>query len=145
MITNKLWLEIPEHYQICDLDEFVIMPNHFHGILTIKEISNEENRNEDIRSLQKPENIISNADNHSKRKKDWSGVKSGSLSSILRGFKIGVTKWCHKNNHEYFSWQKSFYDHIIRDEKSLIEIRDYIRNNPIKWEFSKNSPENLYM
>lgn len=56
-----------------------------------------------------------------------------SLGSIIRGFKIGATKWRSQNNRE-FQWQKSFYDHIICDEKTLDKIREYIRNNPPKWE-----------
>jgi len=65
------------------------------------------------------------------------------LSSIVRGFKIGVTKWCRQNNHQNFAWQKSFYDHIIQDEKSLYNIREYIRGNPLKWKTDRNNLENL--
>jgi len=53
-------------------------------------------------------------------------------------------KWCRENNQNMFQWQKSFYDHIIRDEKSLNNIREYIRNNPIKWSLDRNNKENLY-
>ena len=76
--------------------------------------------------------------------REWHGAKSRSLSLIIRGFKIGVTKWCRQNNYE-FQWQKSFYDHIIRNEKSLDKIRKYIVENPLKWELDRNNLENLYM
>lgn len=127
--ANDLWLSIPNHYQKTSLDEFVIMPNHIHGIIIIQK-SDVNLRNEDIRSLQT---------------KCWHGAKSGSLSSIVRGFKIGVTNRCRQNGIENFSWQKSFYDHIIRNDKSFNDIRDYIRNNPLKWEIDKNNPENLWI
>ena len=131
IIAKDSWQSIPAHFQICEIDEFIVMPNHIHGIVIIKNIGkNVGNGNEDIRSL------------HSKR---WSGAGSGSLSSVLRGFKIGVTKWCRKNGIDNFAWQKSFYDHIIRNEKSLNEIREYIKKNPHKWESDKNNPENLFI
>ena len=84
--------------------------------------------------------------------KSWQTKWARSLSSIIRGFKIGVTKWYRgnelNNNNDYyaqFSWQKSFYDHIIHNEKSLFKIREYIINNPLKWEFDRNNSENLWM
>ena len=97
-VLEKYWQEIPRHYPNVRLDEFCVMPNHFHGILFLEK----ENlmRNENIRSLQT----------------DWNGAKSGTISAIIRGFKIGVTKFARKNGMEKFQWQRSFHDRIIRDE-----------------------------
>ena len=67
-----------------------------------------------------------------------------SIGTIIRGFKIGVTKWCRNNNCE-FIWQRSYYEHIIRDENELNRIRKYIIENPLKWELDRNNLENLYM
>ena len=78
-------------------------------------------------------------------KNKFQHIISKSLGSIIRGFKIGVIKWCRNNNHNQFQRQKNYYDHIIRDEKPLDDIREYIRNNPLKWEFDRNNLENLYM
>ena len=63
------------------------------------------------------------------------GPQINNLSSIIRGFK-GAVKYSIKKNlkrHD-FAWQRSFYDHIIRDIESLMHIREYIRANPIRWE-----------
>ena len=125
-IVNQCWLEIPKHFPDVLLDEHIIMPNHIHGVIAI-ENNNCVVGNENFRSL-----------------RGWHGAKSRSLSSIIRGFKIGVTKWCCQNNYD-FVWQKSFYDHVIRNEKSLDKIRKYIVENPLKWELDRNNPENLYM
>ncbi len=144
-IANQCWLEISKHFPDVKLDEHMIMPNHLHGIVVIEnnpvgnnnycsnhiDYYSNNTRNENFRSLQ--------------FRQKWHGAKSHSLSSIIRGFKIGVTKWCRNNNYEFFQWQKSFYDHIIRNEKSLSNIREYIRNNPLKWELDRNNMENLYM
>ena len=117
-MAEKCWKEIPKHFPDTVLGTFVIMPNHIHGIICIQTHSNASVGNEKIRSL----------------RPKWYGAKPRSLSSIIRGFKIGVTKWCRQNNHEYFAWQKSFYDHIVRNDKELEKIHEYIIFNPEKWE-----------
>lgn len=59
----------------------------------------------------------------------------------MRGFKIGVTKWHRANTDIYNVWQRSYHDHVIRDETSYLKISNYILNNPNSWEddmFFKN-------
>jgi REP element-mobilizing transposase RayT len=119
--AKKCWLEIPIHFSHVILDEFIIMPNHIHGILII------ENKN--------TTNMVGNKNFCSL---PWQTKLSKSLSSVIRGFKIGVTKFFREKNNYEFSWQKSFYDHIIRDEKALFKIREYIQNNPLKWKLEKD-------
>lgn len=72
------------------------------------------------------------------------GPQLKNLSSIIRGFKIGVTKYARSNNID-FAWQPRFHNRIIRNENELNHIRQYIRNNPARWESDRNEPENLYM
>jgi len=123
--AERCWIEIPQHFPHVYLDEFVMMPNHIHSILIINNVGNK-----DFCSLQ-TQNIT------------WQKQWARSLSSVVRGVKIGVTKWCKDNKYEDFHWQKSFYDKIIRDEKSLRLIREYIQNNPLRWDLEKNDIENL--
>ncbi len=54
----------------------------------------------------------------------------GSVGSIIRGFKTGVTKWCRNNTDVRNIWQRNYYEHIVRDERELNKIRRYIINNP---------------
>ena len=68
------------------------------------------------------------------------GPQSKNLLSIIRGFKIGVKKWANIN-HIHFEWQFRFYNRIIRDEKELLNIRNYIINNPIQWDEDKENPD----
>ena len=70
------------------------------------------------------------------------GPQSKNLASIIRGYKIGVTKWS-KINNMVFAWQPRYYDHIIRDEKSLHNIRRYIANNPSGWVSDRNNPDKI--
>ena len=135
MMAGKFWREIPLHFPDIELDEFIIMPNHIHGIIVInnkvdKIVGNKNVGNKNFCSLQE---------------QLWQTKWARSLSSVVRGFKIGVIKWCRENNYQYFVWQKSYYDHIIRNEKSLNKIREYIINNPLKWEFDRNNLGNLWM
>ena len=66
--------------------------------------------------------------------------QSKNLASIIRGFKIGVKKWA-TINHIYFEWQSRFYDKIIRDEKELYNVRNYIQKNPLKWDKDAENPD----
>jgi putative transposase len=112
------WLEIPEHFPFVDLDSFCIMPNHIHGIIIINSGDVVETQN--LASLQgnEPGNKF--------------GPQSKNLASIVRGFKIGVTKYAHANDID-FAWQPRYHDRIIRDEQELFAVRTYIRNNPLEW------------
>jgi len=64
------------------------------------------------------------------------GPQSKNLPSIIRGFKSAVTKRAKIINPD-FSWQRNYYEHIIRDEKSFKTILEYIINNPLKWNEDK--------
>jgi len=63
---------------------------------------------------------------------------SRTIGSIVRGFKIGVTKWYHQNTDIQTVWQRNYYEHIIRSDIELNTIREYILNNPFNWETDEN-------
>ena len=69
---------------------------------------------------------------------------SGTWCVIIRSYKSSVTRWCRKNKFEYFQWQRNYYEHIIRNEQELYQIRKYIRNNPAKWELDNEHPDNKW-
>ena len=118
-IVKKCWLALPNHYKNCVLDEFIIMPNHLHGIIAIENINPRDNVGNGL--------------------KPFPTGKTYGLSEIIRGFKTFSSKDINlKFGKKIFQWQKSFYDHIIRNEKSLFDIRKYIQNNPLKWELEKD-------
>lgn len=129
------WNQIPDHFDNVKLDAFVVMPNHVHGII---QILPDENGSHSVgtfhaTSLQKP---------HSKNRMSKISPKPKSLSAAIRSYKSAVTRWCNAKNYE-FGWQSRFYDHIIRNQKSLNNIREYIEMNPVNWgsdqKFSVNS------
>lgn len=134
--ANKFWLEIPQHSQYTYLDEYIIMPNHIHGIIVI------DNPNNLCRNVAC--NVPTIDDDIAKIMSELS-PKSGSLSTIIRSYKAAVTRWCNQNNYNNFKWQPRFYEHIIRNDGSLDIIREYIMNNPLKWSADRNNLEkNIY-
>lgn len=124
-MAEDIWLAIPSHFSNVSLDEFVIMPNHIHGIIIIdKKIEIERSSVEtyNYTSLQMPKNP--HFQNLS--------APAKSLSTIIRAFKTVVTTESRKINPN-FAWQPRFYDHIIRDAQSFTNIQNYIINNPTNW------------
>jgi REP element-mobilizing transposase RayT len=114
------WQEIPSHHPDVTLDEFIVMPNHVHGIVVI-------GGPERLPELRRREKI--------KRTQALSSVHpaAGSLGAIVGSFKAAVTYWCRSHNQE-FAWQARFHDRIIRGKNSLQAVRQYIRDNPMNWE-----------
>jgi putative transposase len=131
-IAQENWIAIPNHFEHIDIDVYVVMPNHLHGIVVInRPIDNSKTRC--IASLQTTTN------------NKFAPLKPGSLQAIIHSYKASVTRWCRKNGCEDFAWQSRFYEHIINNEASLERIREYILNNPVKWQEDKNNNMNLWI
>lgn len=121
-IANRCWLEIPEHFPFVKLGNHVVMPNHVHGIIII-------DKPDGVHSVE-AQNFASLQNAHTPKNKF--GPQSQNLASIVRGFKIGVTKNSRLINQN-FAWQSRYHDHIIRNQKSFDNISQYIIDNPLKW------------
>jgi len=143
-IARNCWENIPKHFSAARLDEFVIMPNHIHGIVVIEN----DDCLDDCRDVGRDVACYvstgtgtgTGADNPMSK----ISPKPGSLGVIVRSYKSAVTRRCRQGGYDFF-WQSRFYDHIIRDDESFNRVREYIINNPIKWELDKNNPVNLQM
>jgi len=146
----KCWNEIPAHFLNVTTDAFVIMPDHVHGILFIDSV-NTTTGADDICVMADDTNV--GANNYSPlqpantilrqlcdpfMQQTPPKIKPGTsrtIGSIVRGFKIGVSKWSRNAKGEEYSpgrgiWQRNYYEHIIRDENELNIIRQYIVDNP---------------
>jgi len=150
-IAEELWFEIPNHYPYVRLGEFVVMPNHIHGIIIIDKKStvgtqdctfNVEivgthdcaSKGElDSESNAPASNSVSDATLDSKREyRNRFGAQSKNLAAIIRAYKACVTRESRKIN-KYFAWQGRFHDRIIRNESEYRRIENYIINNPKNW------------
>ena len=121
------------------MGEYIIMPNHFHGIIIIGK--NKYNTKRD--TGRDTEHDINGRDAmhcvstvNTTNPKNKFGPQSKNLASIIRGFKIGVTINARKINPD-FAWQPRFHDHIIRNNIAYRRISNYIINNPSNWKGDK--------
>jgi putative transposase len=132
-LANQFWSEIPNHFPHIQLDEFVIMPNHVHGILIIRDAADDDCRDVAMQHPYNPEQQINDKSKISSSSYFSSiAPKSGSISVVIRSFKSVVSKHAHRINVD-FRWQKLFHDRIIRDRDEFLRVKNYIRNNPRNW------------
>jgi REP element-mobilizing transposase RayT len=123
---EKCWKEILDHFPNVELDEFVVMPNHIHGIICILE-------NDVGRYL--INQIPTRENQFEKPHTNFPLMKNPkiTLGKIIRYYKARTCKLVHDTGHTEFQWQSSYYEHIIRNSNDLNNIREYIFNNPLKW------------
>jgi REP element-mobilizing transposase RayT len=164
--AQKCWQDIPNHFPNAFLHEYIIMPNHIHGIIEFVGANqyspNNNSPNNNSPNNNSPNNGSPNngspnqtfsdngndVENNDKAKdlelvngtKNFSPLPnatwrspSKTIGSVIRGFKIGVTKWMRNNTTVVNVWQRNYYDHIIRNEQDYERISEYIKNNPILW------------
>jgi len=141
-------------------DKDIITPNKMWNWVMVKSATNNENiatNNENI--APNKENIAPNNENIAPNngtmqsfptKKWWFDIngaiwlKWNNISSVIRWLKSITTSQIRKKYEDFnFWWQKSFFDKIIRNDEQLEKTREYIINNPLKWEFDVNNQINI--
>lgn len=135
-LAEKFWYEIPNHFSMIELGNFVVMPNHVHGILIIDKPNDESfvETRQCLVSTVETNSIIGSS--------RFQNQGKNTISSIVGSYKSIVTKMSRQINPN-FAWQSRFHDHIIRNSKSFDTIQNYIEQNPLKWDddrFYSNSP-----
>ena len=116
-LGEKYLKEIPDHFEDVFVDEYVVMPNHIHFIITIVGFQN-------IEPLQNK----------------YQKIIPKSIGSIIRSYKASVTRRCKENDYKNFKWQRNYFEHIIRNEEDHFRIKEYIQNNPLQWELDEENP-----
>lgn len=126
-IVEQCWYHIPVHFAHVQLDAFMVMPNHVHGIIVLVDSGNV------------------GATHASPLPTRPRGPQRKSIASIVGSFKSTVTKRIndYRGTPGLPVWQRNYYEHIIRDEQSLIRIREYIANNPFQWALDRENPSVL--
>ncbi|MBS9389314.1 MAG: transposase [Dolichospermum sp. WA123] len=180
-IARGSWLSIPRYFKNVELDEFVIMPNHLHGIIIIdsSEVVGEALANQDFSQLfsevagealanQDFSQSFSEVAGEALANQDFSqqqnlssqcfaptvytgetikinGTKPQSLAAITQNYKSVSTRQINRMNKAKGNviWQRNYYEHIIRNEEALNNIREYIVNNPINWVKDQENPANF--
>lgn len=118
MVCNDLGIYVEEnldtlttHYPYARCLLYQVMPNHLHAIIEITHTTS----------------TTTNKEYPEKR------ITRGTLSVVIRGFKIAITRYANLNNIP-FAWHSRFHEHIIRHEEEFNRITDYIKHNPQRWE-----------
>ena len=131
-LADHFWNEIPTHFPFVELGEYIVMPNHVHGIIIINK------RDGIVHDGIVDDGIVQDGIVETPKlgvctdaaSEKW---KSATLGVIINQYKRICTIESHKIN-PYFAWQARFHDHIIRNDASFQRIRDYIVHNPENWQ-----------
>ena len=121
-MVAQCWHELPAHFPHLELDEFVVMPNHMHGIIIV---------GAPFMAPYGPGAVNQGAINR---------APTG-LGEIVRSFKALAARRIRQAGVTAFAWQRNYYEHIIRDEEPLNRIREYIVNNPLQWALERENPD----
>lgn len=132
VIADIMWYEIKHHAKNVEMGDFVVMPNHIHGIIILN--GNNQNAVDDV--VERHAFPLHHIQNKTIGQQRFQNQGKNTLSSIIGSYKSAVTKHAHRLNYN-FAWQPLFYDHIIRDKKAFDTISAYIQNNVQNWKEDK--------
>ncbi|GMT46898.1 MAG: hypothetical protein IEMM0007_0464 [bacterium] len=151
MVSNQR-LDLPKRFEHIELCEYVVMPNHFHGIIHRRgepcvRPDNSCVRPDNSRQHQKMANTCTTEHKGEHKVRPYpipNGTSDGSIGRIIQAFKSFTTneyiRGVKQNNWRRFDkklWQRNYYEHVIRDNESYRHISEYIQNNPLKWREDK--------
>jgi putative transposase len=124
-IVREFWLAIPSHSCAVTLHEFVVMPNHLHGIIEIvAELGHGRGSPQLTRRSPTAPNVV-----------------PGSLGAIGRSFKAAVTKRAHVElQWPHPVWQRNYFERVLRDGREYADAARYVAENTLKWEFDRENP-----
>ncbi len=152
-IVAKCWNRIPKHFLSVELDVCVVMPNHIHGIIVLgtraarfprPSTRSQPDRRGEVASPG-PQNSTGSVPSPSSPKRT-DEAPSPTLGQVVAYFKYQSTKSInqHRDTPGTRIWQRNYYDHVIRDDRDLQRIRQYITDNPMQWELDQLHPSNFY-
>jgi putative transposase len=123
-IARRCWEDLPHHFPLVELDAFVVMPNHLHGIITVP------GRGTACRAP---------------TTEQFGKPSVGSIPTVVRSYKSSATRSINlvRGTPGIPVWQRGYYEHIVRSEPELMAIREYIQGNPAQWDDDENNPLRL--
>ena len=151
-IVQQAWTDLPNHYSHVVLDEFVIMPNHVHGIIVLTDTGRgrsisggivlPDQDRDSMEPVPDPDQTCPYTIDKSTRPYDPRPGTRHALPEIVRAFKSFSARRINalRRTPGRPVWQRNYYERIIRDEAELKLIREYIRYNPTQWESDQENP-----
>ncbi len=139
-IAQACWEAISNHFRHVELDKFVVMPNHVHGILWI--VRRVGAHAVGARHAVPLRGIVPHTPLSRSSWERFGNPVAGSIPTVIRSFKSAVTKRVNelRGTPGIAVWQRNYYEHIIRNEESLNRIREYILTNPMRWMLDRENP-----
>jgi REP-associated tyrosine transposase len=131
-IARDSWLTLSDHFENVLLDEFIVMPNHIHGILFL---TPQNTFRSDYRR-----GLINQTPTGAHDKWILMRNPKPTLGKILRRYKARTSKLIHDQGHVEFRWQRNYYERVIRDDVEMHRIREYITGNPAGWLEDEENP-----
>jgi len=122
-VVKRWWLQLEDKFTGIKLDSCVVMPNHIHGIIIVEE--------KEVGAI-----------HELPLQKGKSERRRMLISQIIGYFKMNSAKYVNRlrNATGHTLWQRNYYDHVIRNENELSRIREYIQNNPLRWDLDRENP-----
>jgi len=138
LVAKSNWLEITRHFDNIKLDEFVVMPNHIHGIIEVLKdngIGRAKRAQDNVKTLEIGVETHNYASLHGVPKIDFRKISQKStqtIPKIIRIYKGSVQKYAN-DNKIFFGWQPRYFDEVIFDDRRYHQIKNYIKNNRDNW------------
>jgi REP element-mobilizing transposase RayT len=134
-IVRDYWLRLPQIFPI-DLDAWVIMPDHLHGVIVMGEAFGGQNLGMAVGSHAPNASPL-----HAHRRRPH-GTHPDSLGAVVQNFKSVTTRKVNQQRGTPGGpvWQRNYYEHVVRDEGDLERIRRYITANPFRWSQGVRDP-----
>jgi len=137
VVADLIWYEIKNHAKELEVGQFVVMPNHIHGILILHDNNELDNELPKVSAVETKHALsLQSEPKETIGQQRYQNQGKNSISSIIGSYKSAVTKQCNRLGFE-FAWQTRFHDHIIRNAQLFATIQNYITNNPLDWENDK--------
>lgn len=138
-MVRSVWDDLPKYYAGVETDQFVVMPNHLHGVIVLVGVG--------PRACPEAGGQPQGVAPTNTRSAYSDALRTLSLADVLHWFKTLTTQrytagvresgWTRFNSR---LWQRNYFEHVIRSEDSLNRIRQYILENPMRWEFDRENP-----
>lgn len=128
-VVQRCWKDLPTHHPFIELDAFVIMPNHVHAVICI--VGNDVEATPASRSPRSGESTLAH------------GPRARSLSAVIGSFKSAISRNLNRLRAGAATnlWQPNFYEHVVRSDRAMDTIRDYVVTNPLRWTRDIENPD----
>ena len=131
-LMDEVWQWLGQRYPYVELDQYVVMPNHLHGIIVLADNADSDS------------DLVSGRTSGRRPSSTAPTKRRKSLGSLVGAFKTVGTRRANlaRGTESQVIWQRNFYERVIRNERELNSIREYIMNNPLAWELDNENPSN---